>query len=226
MDKNREKQQRVLFQPTGMKIREGNDGQESRTVEGCAVVFNCETVLWDGKYTRHREIINPSCITEDFLKTQDVKLNMLHDREQTVARNNKGVGTLILDLRPDGLYFSAEMPKCDLGDRCLELIRNKTFTGCSFEFLEDEYTMAKNTLADGREDTLVTHTKFKRISALTIAMDPAYKDTSVGLREHFLLREDCREREIAEAKAREAQAKSKKEKTDLDRERELYLMGI
>lgn len=229
-------QQRMRFVPTGMSVRENEDGSESRTIQGRAVVFNEETTLWDGKYYRVREIIDPSCVTAEFLKGQDIKLNLLHDREQSVARNNKGEGTLVLDLREDGLYFSAEMPKCDLGDRALELVRNKTYTGCSFEFYPQDYTEEVTTLEDGREDTLIRHTQFRAITALTIAMDPAYESTEVGVREQMEQREKSHITDEgdpdAEAKKREAEEQAAKEQAEREarekftRERSLTAMQV
>lgn len=216
MDKDK-LQHRMRFMPTGMKVREAREGEdESRVIEGCAIVFNQETTLWDGKYEREREIIAPSCVTAEFLKEQDIKLNLLHDRNSSVARCNKGEGTLVLDIREDGLYFSAEMPKCDLGDRALELVKNGTYSGCSFEFRSKDYTIVETKMPDGREDYMITHTAFESITALTIAMDPAYEQTSVGCREAY--REQHPELADEEAK-REAEEKAKAEK--LTRERNL-----
>ncbi len=176
-------EKRVRFVASGLKVRE--TGEESRVIEGCAIVFNQETTLYEGKYGRECEIIKPSCITAEFLKEQDIKLNLLHDRYSSVARNNKGEGTLKLDLREDGLYFEAEMPRCDLGDQALELVRNRTYTGCSFEFYPKDYSIV-NRSADGeKEDYLVVHNAFERVTALTIAMDPAYEQTSVSAREEY-----------------------------------------
>ena len=184
-----ELQQRMRFVPQGMKIREAEDGKKSRTVEGCAIVFGQETTLWDGKYERWREIINKSCITDEFLREQDIKLNLLHNRSNTIARNNKGVGNLVLDLREDGLYFSAELPDCDICNRALAMVSTGVYSGCSFEFWPGDYREEVTKLEDGREDILITHENFQRVDALTIAMDPAYEQTSVGLREQFEQRE-------------------------------------
>lgn len=187
----------MRFVPTGMKVREMENGAESRTIEGCAIVFNAETVLWDGKYERVREVIAPSCITEEFLREQDIKLNLLHDRQDTIARNNKGTGNLQLDLREDGLYFSAELPECDICDRALAMVRTGVYSGCSFEFWPKDYTEVNTTMEDGREDVLITHTSFARVDALTVAMDPAYEQTSVGLREQMEKREKEKEQPLS-----------------------------
>ena len=209
-----DKQQiRQRFIATGVEVREGEG--DSRVLKGKAVCFNEVTTLWDGKYYVEKEIISPSCITEEFLREQDVKLNLLHNRNESIARNNKGVGTLKFELREDGLYWEAEMPKCDLGDRALELVRNKTYTGCSFEFYPEEYTEAVTILSDGREEETVTHTKIRSLSAITIALDPAYQGTSVSEREAYQKRENDRDAELA---AREAEKKAEQERLTLERE--------
>ena len=187
-------EKKIRFVPLSLNVREsrGGKGVESRVIEGRAIVFDRETVLVEKSKYRESEVIKPSCITEAFLKNQDIKLNLLHVRDSTVARNNKGVGSLKLYLRPDGLYFSAEMPKCDLGDQALELVRNKTYTGCSFEFYPKDYTITDR--SNGRrEDYLITHTAFERVTALTIAMDPAYEDTDVHARENREMLEQVRQ---------------------------------
>lgn len=173
---------RIAFTATGLHIREAGEGnEESRIIEGCAIVFNKETTIYDSPGYREIEKIAPSCITSDFLSAQDVKLNLLHEREYSLARSKRGKGTLVMEVREDGLYFSVEAPKCDLGDRALALVANGTYTGCSFEFCPGDYTVEERK----GTDYVVTHTRFERLSALTIAMDPAYEDTSVNLREEW-----------------------------------------
>ncbi len=217
-----DKQQiRQRFIATGVEVREGEG--ESRVLRGKAVCFNEVTTLWDGKYFVEKEIISPSCITEEFLREQDVKLDLLHNRNESIARNNKGVGTLKFELRADGLYWEAEMPKCDLGDRALELVRNKTYTGCSFEFYPEEYTEAVTTLADGREEVTITHTKFRSLSALTIALDPAYQGTSVNEREQYEKRENDHAAEMA---AREEAAKQAEREKQTQNARSRVLCSI
>lgn len=177
---------RLRFTPTGMQVRENENGGDSRIIEGCAIVFNRETTLWDGHYTRVREIIAPSCIDETFLRGQDVKLNIMHDRAQTIARRTKqGEGKLQLELREDGLYMSCELPDTEQSRQIIANIRDKVYAGMSFEFLEGEYDDQVSTLPDGREDRLRTQKKFKKLTALTIALDPAYDATSIGAREGY-----------------------------------------
>ena len=169
-----------------LRLRERTDEQqESRTVEGCAIVFNTPTTLFEDATERLREQIAPEALSAAFLREQDIKLNLLHDRSLSLARFNRGEGTLQLDLRSDGLYFTCELPKCDLADRALALIANGTYTGCSFEFYMGDYDTVNSVLdaQTGKTDTLLTIRSFEAITALTIAMDPAYDETSIDIRE-------------------------------------------
>ena len=79
-----------------LAIREAAEGQEgeSRTITGRAIVFNAESEVLDDWGERFREVILPEAVTMEFLNTQDVKMNMLHERELTIARCNKGLGSL------------------------------------------------------------------------------------------------------------------------------------
>lgn len=173
-------QHRVAFQPDGLLMREEN---EQHAISGVAIVTNKETVLWEGADCREVEVIDPSCLNADFMAGQDIKLNLLHERNASFARNNKGAGTLVLDTREDGLHFECPVPDCDLGKRARALIGNGTYTGCSFEFWAKDYTVSERMGADGKTEYVVRHTAFERIGAITIGMDPAYEQTSVNARE-------------------------------------------
>ena len=163
-----------------LAVREAAEGQEgeSRTITGTAIVFNAESEVLDDWGERFREVILPEACTMEFLNSQDIKMNMLHERELTVARANKGTGTLKLSVDDRGVNFEFEAPKCDIGDRCLEMVRRGDYSGCSFEFYPEDYDVERN-----GEDVKITHRKFEFISALTIGMDPAYRQTSVNARE-------------------------------------------
>lgn len=166
-----------------LAIREAVDNQAeepSRTVTGKAIAFNSESEVLDDWGMRFREIIKPEACTAEWLATQDVKMNLLHDRTMTLARCNKGEGSMKMEVREDGVYFEFEAPKCDLGDQVLELVRNKTYTGCSFEFYPQDYEIEER---NNGEEVTITHTKFRAVTSLTIGLDPAYQATSVNARE-------------------------------------------
>jgi HK97 family phage prohead protease len=168
-----------------LAIRESQGGQEgeSRTITGRAIVFNKESEVLDDWGERFREIILPEAVTAQWLGTQDVKMNMLHERELTIARCNKGKGSMRLAVDAEGVTFEFEAPNCDLGDRCLEMVRRGDYSGCSFEFMPMDYDVERKEGKDGKTDVTIRHKKFEFLSALTIGMDPAYKQTSVNARE-------------------------------------------
>lgn len=149
---------------------------ESRTIRGLAIVFNVESELLDDCGRQFREVILPQACTKSFLDKQDIKLNLLHNRELTLARCNHGEGTLHLTVDSRGVSFEFEAPKCELGDRCLEMVRRGDYSGCSFEFWpgdsEEVHTGGK---------TKIIRKNFKAIGALTIGMDPAYPQTTVNV---------------------------------------------
>ena len=155
---------------------------ESRTITGTAIVFDAESEVLDDWGYRFREVIKPEACTMEFLNSQDIKMNMLHDRDLTLARCNKGTGSLRLSVDEKGVNFEFEAPKCDIGDRCLEMVRRGDYSGCSFEFWPENYDVEER---EGGKDVKITHKKFRALTALTIGMDPAYKQTSVNARELY-----------------------------------------
>ena len=187
MDKNKKKQF-MLFTPETMHVREHvrEDGtkEPSRTIYGRAIVFNKVFEYEDYWGDKYRETIKPSACTKEFLESQDIKLNLLHKRDMSIARSNCGVGNLRISVNNEGVDFEFEAPNCDLGDRALELVRNGVYSGCSFEFLPKDYE-CKKLKEDGKTVYEINHTAFEKVSALTIAMDPAYKETTVDCRERY-----------------------------------------
>lgn len=174
---------RALPAHTESERRQGKGNDDGRTIEGVAIVFGPEYRVEDEFGDTYVERIAPSAVTAEWLRTQDVKLNLLHERDATIARCDKGEGSLTMEVKKDGVHFSFEAPECDLGDRALALVRAGVYSGCSFEFYPGEFTVEEEKDKNGRTVTVVTHTAFERLDALTIAMDPAYTETSVSARE-------------------------------------------
>jgi HK97 family phage prohead protease len=210
-----------------LAIRETESGQtgESRTITGRAIVFNAESEMLDDWGERFREVILPEACTAEWLNTQDVKMNMLHERELTIARCNKGVGSMRMAVDDQGVTFEFEAPNCDLGDRCLEMVRRGDYSGCSFEFMPKDYEVERTKGADGKEEVIIRHKSFEFLSALTIGMDPAYRQTTVNAREmDKLTPEGKRETEAQEQAKRDAEQKALDEAAQ--RARELQLMRM
>ena len=203
-----------------LAIREAQGGQEgeSRTITGTAIVFNAESEVLDDWGERFREVILPSAATMEFLNRCDIKMNMLHDRDLTIARCNQGKGSMRLTVDERGVNFEFEAPKCDLGDRCLEMVRRGDYSGCSFEFYPKDYEVERTKGADGKDEVKIIHKEFEFISALTIGMDPAYRQTTVNAREIGVQETEEqkaeRERLEAEAKKREQEEKDQQEREE------------
>jgi HK97 family phage prohead protease len=207
-----EKKREIRTIDCQLSVREAQGGQEgeSRTITGRAIVFNAESEVIDDWGERFREVILPEAVTMEFLNTQDVKMNMLHERELTIARCNKGQGTLRMAVDEQGVTFEFEAPKCDIGDRCLEMVRRGDYSGCSFEFYPKDYEVERTKSADGKDEVIIRHKSFEFLSALTIGMDPAYRQTTVNAREmDKLTPEGKAEAEAAEAARREAEEAQK-----------------
>jgi hypothetical protein len=79
--------------------------------------------------------------------------------------------------------------------------------------------------ADGKDEVIIRHKSFEFLSALTIGMDPAYRQTSVNAREmDKLTPEGKQEVEDADRAKREAEEKALEEAAA--RHRELQLMRL
>lgn len=222
MDKNiNPTEKREVFCAGQIAVREGDD---KKIIEGVAIVTDKETVLWEGSDYREIEIIAPSCINREFIAQQDIALNLLHNRDESFARTPN---SLRVEPREDGLHFEADVPDCDLGKRARALTENGTYQGCSFEFYPKDYQVTEREAADGKKEYIIRHTAFERITALTLAMNPAYPTTSVGVRELYEQnhQETEEEREAREKAEREKQERERKEAEEL-KEREMATMRL
>ena len=173
-------EKREYYSAGQFSIRESED--KGKTIEGVAIVTEQETVLWEGSDYREIEVIAQSCIAPDFIAKQDMTINLLHNRDESFARTPN---SLRVESREDGLHFEADVPDCDLGKRAQALTANGTYKGCSFEFYPKDYEVSERKAADGKTEYVIRHTAFEKIVALTLAMNPAYPTTSVGVRELY-----------------------------------------
>ena len=89
------------------------------------------------------------------------------------------------------------------------------------------YEVERTKGADGKDEVIIRHKSFEYLSALTIGMDPAYKQTSVNARElDKLTPEGKREAEEAEQAKREAEEKALEEAAQRARQLRLMRMKI
>lgn len=179
--------------------------QDSRTVEGYAVVFNSQSEDL-GFY----ETINPAAITEDVLMRSDVFCLFNHDQDKVLARSKYGTGSLQLQLDEQGLKYTFQAPNTDLGDELLEYLRRGDIDSSSFAFTvsTDEGSEVWTTGTDGRQYREIL--KIDELHDVSPVWNPAYTSTSVSQRTLDKLNQL---REMQDEKEKEVQEETV-EKTD------------
>ena len=179
--------------------------QDSRTVEGYAVVFNSQSEDL-GFY----ETINPAAITEEVLMRSDVFCLFNHDQDKVLARSKYGTGSLQLQLDEQGLKYTFTAPNTDLGDELLEYLRRGDIDSSSFAFTvsTDEGSEVWTTGTDGRQYREIL--KIDSLHDVSPVWTPAYSSTSVSQRTLDKLNQL---REMQDEKEKEVQEETV-EKTD------------
>lgn len=179
--------------------------QDSRTVEGYAVVFNSQSEDL-GFY----ETINPAAITEEVLMRSDVFCLFNHDQDKVLARSKYGTGSLQLQLDEQGLKYTFTAPNTDLGDELLEYLRRGDIDSSSFAFTvsTDEGSEVWTTGTDGRQYREIL--KIDELHDVSPVWNPAYSSTSVSQRTLDKLNQL---REMQDEKEKELQEETV-EKTD------------
>ena len=187
------------FIPTndcGLQLREPQEGQqESREIEGRPIVFGVRSVnLTPWSSTRKvYEILEPGCISRELLAKSDVILNLNHSNKvpDVLGRfRNSDKDTLSLVLRGDGVDCRCDLPKTNNANDALELMKRGDITGMSFAF-EDDWEDSENGVSyektndieDGKEVWLRHVKKITALYDVSIVTNPAYEQTTVGLRE-------------------------------------------
>lgn len=152
--------------------------QDGRTISGCAIKFNSQSVVLGNTY----EQIARSAVDQELIDKSDILFTYNHDRSKVLARSRRGEGSLHTELRDDGLYFSFEAPNTQLGDDTLEEIRRGDLVNCSFAFRtkrdKEHYVMTRN--ADG--SSLRTILKIDSLHDLSCVYEPAYEKTYLEAR--------------------------------------------
>lgn len=74
-----------------LRVREKEDGGESRIIQGRVIVFNTpSTVIMEGKDWEVREIIAREAVTKELLDASDIKMTMFLNRQLILARSDHG----------------------------------------------------------------------------------------------------------------------------------------
>ena len=210
----------IPIETCGLQVREPQEGQEmSREIEGRPIVFGVRSVnLTPWSSTRKvYEILEPGCISRELLQKSDVILNLNHSNMvPDVLGRYRGTDrdTLTLELRGDGIDCRCDLPKTNNANDALELIRRGDINGMSFAF-EDDYEDTENGVSyertndteDGKEVWLRHVKKITGLYDVAIVTHPAYKQTSVGMREQS----EAIDKAIEEQLKRECGGKKKAE---------------
>lgn len=186
--------------------------QDSRTVEGYAVVFNSQS-----EDLGFFETINPSAITEEVLKRSDVFCLFNHDQDKVLARSRYGTGSLQLQLDERGLKYTFTAPNTDLGDELLEYLRRGDIDSSSFAFTvsTDEGSEVWTT-TDGRQYREIL--KIDELHDVSPVWNPAYSSTSVSQRTLDKLNQL---REMQDEKEKEVQEETVEKTVEVQKEEEV-----
>ena len=150
---------------------------ESRLVTGCALKFDSES-----QYMGFYEKIDRSAITQELIDNSDIFALLDHDQNKVLARQRYGQdGSLKLELREDGLYYSFEAPNTQYGNELLEHLKRGEIFASSFAFClpqEGGDTITRDN--DGIIHRTITH--IHRLFDVSPVYEPAYLATSCSKR--------------------------------------------
>ena len=179
----------------GLKVREGEGQEQSRTVVGTPIVFGQRSnnlTPWSS-YREVYEVMEPGCISDELLRESDIVLNLNHSNKVTdiLGRCRNGEGTLKLTKSLRDIGCECDVAETNAGNDTLVLIKRGDITGMSFAF-EDDYEDSENGVSyerieernDKGKEVWLRHVK--RVTALydvSIVTHPAYEQTSVATRE-------------------------------------------
>lgn len=166
-----------------IEIRKNDDGSESRTVEGYAVVFNS----WSHDFGYFKEKVNSRAL--EGVDMSDVVATFNHDFNMVLARTS--AKTMKLEIDTKGLKYSFDAPNTTAGNDLLENIRNGNVSGSSFMFTvaEQRWTWKENSDEVDEREIL----KVGKLIELGPVTMPAYPKTSAQVRN--LYEEAKREKE-------------------------------
>jgi HK97 family phage prohead protease len=155
--------------------------QNDNIIEGYAIRFNCTSnVLYDKEKRRFfREIIDREAITQQLIDNSDIKFLFNHDKERLLARRNRGTGSLNVELREDGVYFSFEIPSTSIGNDLREMIKRGEVTTCSFAFTDGDSIEWD---FSNRDVPTRTVKSIRGLFDLSAVFDAAYSQTEISCR--------------------------------------------
>lgn len=161
-----------------MEIREAGDGK--KTVEGYATTFDEPYPLYEGKYYKVYEKIDPHAFDE--CDMSDVI--MQYDHEGRVFARNKN-GTLTLAIDQKGLKISADLGGTEIGRQLYEEIKGGYTDKMSFGFVVEEDKREVTRIHDEELEIVTrTITKVKKLYDVSAVSLPANDATSISARRY------------------------------------------
>ncbi|MDC4240861.1 HK97 family phage prohead protease [Clostridium tertium] len=170
-------QERIKISTT-FEVRSVGEGEEKQIhLQGYALTF--DSLSEDLGY--FREIIKKGAL--DDCKMDNVVLNINHDMNKPLARNNKynGIGALTLTVDEKGLFFDAIPTDTSYSRDLISNMRAGIIDKCSFAFTldwKDNEVQTWDWDDNGRGYDLRTIYKIKEIFDVSIVTNPAYESTS------------------------------------------------
>ncbi len=153
------------------------EGEESRHVEGYAMLFDVES-----EYLGFYEVIERGAITQELVDSCDIFATFNHDTNKIFARSNKGEGSLKLTVDDKGLKYEFEAPHTALGDELLEYLKRGDINKSSFAFSIDPNDDNAETWESKDGVYFRTIHKIKELYDCSPVWQPAYSATSVSKR--------------------------------------------
>ena len=153
------------------------EGEESRHVEGYAMLFDVES-----EYLGFYEVIERGAITQELVESCDIFATFNHDENKIFARSNKGEGSLKLTVDDKGLKYEFEAPHTALGDELLEYLKRGDINKSSFAFSIDPNDDNAETWESKDGVYFRTIHKIKELYDCSPVWQPAYSATSVSKR--------------------------------------------
>lgn len=176
------------------QTRSAEEGQEL-WVEGYAVVFNRETVLFEMDGNEYKEEISPDAFADT--RMDDVIFNYNHQGKVMARTRNH---TLTLSVDDKGLFIRARLDGTQEGRELYEEIQGGYVDRMSFQF-----TVAEESY--DREARKWTIRRVKRLYDVSAVSIPAYDDTSISARRDAALEADAQARRVEVAEAALARAR-------------------
>jgi len=155
--------------PTLRHAEERADGSGALVAEGYGVVYGKRSRDLGGFVEEVRYGSAAKTVQE-----ADVRALVNHDPSMLLGRT--GAGTLRLEDREAGLFYSIDLPDTTLGRDTAKLLERGDYPGSSFGFraLGDEWTETE----DGRPLRILTEFALRDVGPVAF---PAYDDSTTGL---------------------------------------------